>query len=72
MFKIFDEEMKTEHPHFCIKEYKRMLDSLDYKTNKYLEGELTAEEWAAVKTQRKALRAEINSLEARITILNTK
>jgi hypothetical protein len=37
-----------------------------YKTNKYVEGELTETEWAEVKAQRKTYRDEINSLEEQL------
>ena len=53
-----------------IKELKYLLKMLDYKTNKYVEGELSEEEWAEVKAQRKAWREEINALQAEVAELN--
>lgn len=42
---------------------KEKLNMTDYKVLKYYEGELSAEEYAEVVAQRKAWRAEINTLE---------
>lgn len=39
------------------------LSATDYQAIKFAEGELTAEEFAPIKEQRKAWRAEINQLE---------
>lgn len=49
-----------------IGEYKCKLKSTDYKTLKYAEGELSAEEYAETLAQRRAWRAEINALEEEI------
>ena len=46
-----------------IKELKQLLASQDYKTIKYMQGELTEEEFAEVKAQCKSWRDEINKLE---------
>lgn len=46
---------------------KESLTNTDYKTQKYIEGQLTDEEWATVKAQRQAWRDRINELEALIT-----
>ena len=51
---------------------KNKLRSLDYLTNKYVEGELSEERWEEVKAQRKALRAEINAHEAQLAALKTE
>ena len=48
---------------FQIRAIKRKLANTDYQAIKYAEGELTAEEFAPMKEQRKAWRAEINALE---------
>ena len=45
---------------------KQMLTQTDYQAIKYAEGEISEEEYAEVKTQRAAWRAEINSLEAEL------
>lgn len=42
------------------------LHNSDYKAIKYAEGELTEEEYAPVREQRKAWRDEINALRAEI------
>lgn len=46
-----------------IRELKQLLASQDYKTIKYIQGELTEEEFAEVKAQCKSWRDEINKLE---------
>ena len=45
---------------------KSKLQATDYKAIKYAEGELSAEEYAETREQRRAWRAEINALEAEI------
>lgn len=72
MIKLFDNEMKTKHPYFCIREYKRMLADTDYLAIKYAEGLLTSEEYEVVKAQRQSLRAEINELKTKLNALNTQ
>ena len=47
-----------------IEELKERLFATDYKTLKYVEGELSAEGFAASCTERAAWRAEINELES--------
>ena len=46
---------------------KESLTNTDYKTQKYIEGQLTDEEWTTAKAQRQAWRDRINALEALIT-----
>lgn len=46
-----------------IEEFKSKLASLDYKTIKYTQGELSIEEFEKVKEECKYYRNEINSLE---------
>ena len=57
------------HYHKQIDNLKFKLASLDYKTDKFIEGEITAEEFEEVKKQRKIWRTEINQLEAKIAEL---
>lgn len=45
---------------------KRQLSDTDYKAIKFAEGELAEEEYAPVKEQRRAWRAQINQLEQEI------
>ena len=45
---------------------KMLLSSSDYKQHKWLDGELTDEEYAPIKAQRHAWRVEINQLEEEI------
>jgi hypothetical protein len=47
-----------------IAELKRLLAESDYQCLKHADGELTDEEYASIKAQRHAWRAEINELEA--------
>lgn len=46
-----------------ILELKKKLAESDYKLMKYMEGELTEEEYTPIKQQRKEWRKEINELE---------
>ena len=52
-----------------IAELKKKLADTDYQAIKYAEGELSAEEYAETREQRKAWRAEINALEAELEAL---
>ena len=49
-----------------IVELKNQLRKTDYQAIKYAEGELSTAEFAPIREQRKAWRAEINALEAEI------
>ena len=49
-----------------IEELKTKLRSTDYQAIKYAEGELTEEEYAPIKAQRKEWRVEINRLEVEL------
>ena len=49
-----------------ISSLKRQLSATDYKTLKYMEGELTEEEYYETKSLRRSLREEINRLESQI------
>lgn len=46
-----------------IYKLKHLLAESDYKAIKYAEGEITEEEYAPIKEQRRQWRAEINQLE---------
>ena len=48
---------------------KGELRRTDYMAIKFAEGELSAEEYAEVKEQRRAWRAEINRLQAEVEVL---
>lgn len=52
-----------------IRGLKNYLASTDYQAIKYAEGELSAEDFAETKEQRRAARAEINQLEAELANL---
>ena len=49
-----------------IAELKGFLDSSDYKQRKWIDGDLTDEEYAPIKAQRHAWRVEINQLEEEV------
>lgn len=56
-------ELKRNEITHNIRVLKNNLTKTDYKLFKYVEGELTAEEYAPIKEQRKQWRAQINALE---------
>ena len=56
--------MKIDRRKAKILRLKQQLYKYDYKTDKYIDGELTEEEFEQVKAQRKIWRAEINRLES--------
>lgn len=58
-----EQEIKTIKNNNRIAELKQKLQETDYKAIKYSEGELSAEEYAETKAQRRAWREEINKLE---------
>lgn len=58
-------ELRWEKGKQIIK-LKSELRRTDYMAIKFAEGELTAEEYAEVKEQRRAWRAEINRLQAEV------
>ena len=49
-----------------ITQLKAKLDSLDYKTSKWVEGDLSEQEWEETKAIKKQYRAEINALEGKL------
>lgn len=48
------------------------LAQTDYKAIKYAEGELSAEEYAETREQRRAWRNEINELQAELRVIAGK
>ncbi len=44
----------------------------DYKTSKYVDGELTEEEFAEVKEKRKQWRKEVNESQEKLDVLNAE
>lgn len=53
----------------AINKSQEELDKLDFKTNKWVEGKLTQDEWDKVVARRDELRAEINAKRAEIEAL---
>ena len=49
-------------------EIKTLLAATDYKALKYAEGQITADDYAATKTYREALRVAYNAVEAATTV----
>lgn len=48
------------------------LSATDYQAIKFAEGEMTAEEFAPIREQRRAWRVEINLLEEQIKTISNK
>lgn len=65
-----EQEIKVIKNNNRIAELKQKLQETDYKAIKYAEGELTEEEYAPMKAQRKAWREEINKLEEELKYVN--
>lgn len=57
---------KNANKRFAISILKTRLKSSDYKLLKFIEGELTDEEYASTREERRAWRAKINELEAEL------
>jgi hypothetical protein len=58
--KVFPQPIQSE---IQLNKLKSQLSALDYKTSKYADGDYTAEQWAAVVNERKAVREQIRQLE---------
>lgn len=56
-------DLFKDYPKEQIKILKDALSQTDYQAIKYAEGELTEEEYAPIREQRKAWRQRINDLE---------
>jgi len=50
-----------------IAQLKDQLAAMDYKGQKYLDGEYTDEEWAAIRVERQSIRQLIRDLEAQLS-----
>ena len=60
------ESRKKQEKERKIDELKHQLAAMDYKGQKYLDGEYTTAQWAAIVAQRKTLREQIRTLEAQL------
>lgn len=58
--------MNLEEKKIKIFELKLKLKQTDYQAIKYVEGQLTEEEYAPIKAQRQKWRDEINLLESEV------
>ena len=65
-----EQEIKVIKNNNRIIELKQKLQETDYKAIKYAEGELSGEEYAETKAQRRAWREEINKLEEELKDAN--
>lgn len=65
-----EQEIKVIKNNNRIIELKQKLQETDYKAIKYAEGELSLEEYAETKAQRRAWREEINKLEEELKDAN--
>ena len=65
-----EQEIKVIKNNNRIAELKQKLQDTDYKAIKYAEGELSVEEYAETKAQRRAWREEINKLEEELKDAN--
>ena len=65
-----EQEIKVIKNNNRISELKQKLQETDYKAIKYAEGELSEEEYAETKAQRRAWREEINKLEEELKDAN--
>ena len=65
-----EQEIKVINNNNRIIELKQKLQETDYKAIKYAEGELSVEEYAETKAQRRAWREEINKLEEELKDAN--
>lgn len=59
----YEETPRREWAESRIRALKRLLTESDYKAIKFSEGVMTEQEYAPIRTQRAAWRAEINELE---------
>ena len=65
-----EQEIKVIENNNRIIELKQKLQETDYKAIKYAEGELSLEEYAETKAQRRAWREEINKLKEELNDAN--
>ena len=63
---INDKYDKITQMQYEIGKLKRNLDNTDYQAIKFFDGEMSAEDYAPVKEQRKGWRKDINNLEKEI------
>ena len=60
---LYEARQQRNINYFRIEELKQNLKDTDYKSLQHHEGEITDEEFAPIKAQRKEWRAEINRLQ---------
>lgn len=62
-FDYFYNQDEREKDKEKMEQLKRLLESWDYKTSKYVDGEYSNEEWAVIANERRAIREQIRALE---------
>lgn len=66
------EQLKTEKIQAIKQQAFSLLSPTDYKVNKFVEGQYTAEEFEPIKVTRQAIRDKSNELEALVVVAKTK
>ena len=61
--KTYKKILELQEKRCKIDEFKKKLSETDYKLFKYLEGEISEEEYQQIKSQRHEWRSQINQLE---------
>jgi hypothetical protein len=61
-----EEKLNIESIREQMEEIKQELSSLDYKTMKFIDGELTLEQYAETKLKKNDLRKQFNDLEKKL------
>lgn len=69
--KTYKKTRELQEKHCKIDEFKKKLSETDYKLFKYLEGELSEEEYQEVKSLRQEWRNQINTLEEELNERDT-
>lgn len=60
---LYEQIPQSEQAQMEIAELIAWLESIDYKTSKYVDGEYTNDEWVKIVEQRRSIRARIRELE---------
>lgn len=66
MAQTIDQNLKNEPVNAEIVALKQLLANSDYKALKHADGEISDEEYAAIKAQRQSWRDKINELQAQL------
>ena len=69
--KTYKKTLELQEKRYKIDEFKKKLSETDYKLFKYLEGELSEEDYQEVKSLRQEWRNQINTLEEELNERDT-